>query len=572
MKRSKAIIYTLAILLILLVLIKFARPVINSLKHKDSKRTDEQLLAIFDRSYPSATQLAGEITHYQISWKSTTTELNKQELLGMLAKGDLLITVETLFEGVLDDDNVLMEVSAGKLDDRIKELANAVAGSKHKVYVRFDPDMEVPVKMYPWQYKSAPEYIKAFNYFARVFKRYAPNAKIVWGPSGYPGDNEYWPGNKEVDYVSITLGSQSENSLNVYPFAKTVPEMLRQKLHRLRFINKPVLILGSNRATKNNFQAVWLTDELNYMNQFSGTAYSVKNYFDSVAIKPVRQNLKVGVFDPAQKLLGQKNITVEHVFADWGDVQRGDFEKRFNEVINRHHDVIVTMEPWRDTTSKTDTIDLKQILSGRFDNEIKKLFGILASTKQVVYLRWMHEMEIPIHRYAWQSQDPVTYITAFRYFMQFEGGPAKNVKRVWGPAGDRGSIDFWPGSDVVDYISIAIYGLPDKNITDPNKQEAFSTIFNRKFYRMRFADKPLFITEFGVKGPVDYQDKWLADAAETIRLNPHVFGVCYFNLYDNPKAWGKIKAPDWSITPASMDGFTKLLGNHVNTGLTDSGN
>lgn len=213
------------------------------------------------------------------------------------------------------------------------------------------------------------------------------------------------------------------------------------------------------------------------------------------------------------------------------------------------------MEPWRDTSKKVDVNTSKSIVNGRYDAEIKKLFHIFSTTKQEIYLRWMHEMEIPIHRYAWQSQDPVEYVNAFRYFMQFEGGPGKNVKRIWGPAGDRGSIDFWPGDDMVDYISIAIYGLPDKNITDPNKQEAFSTIFNRKFYRMRFSDKPLFITECGVKGPEDYQDKWLADAANTLKANKHVFGICYFNLYDNPKTWGHIKAPDWSITSRSMSKF-----------------
>jgi len=222
----------------------------------------------------------------------------------------------------------------------------------------------------------------------------------------------------------------------------------------------------------------------------------------------------------------------------------------------------VTVEPWKDTSGKADTNVTKSIVAGRYDGEMRTLFRIFSQTKQTVYLRWMHEMEIPIHRYAWQSKDPVDYINAYRYFMQFEGGPPKNVKKVWGPAGDRGSIDFWPGDDVVDFISIAIYGLPDKNITDPNKQEAFSTIFNRKFYRMRFADKPIFITEFGVKGSEAYQDNWLKNAAETIKNNRHVFGICYFNLYDDDKAWGSIKPPDWSITPQSMKKFSNEVKGH----------
>ena len=176
-----------------------------------------------------------------------------------------------------------------------------------------------------------------------------------------------------------------------------------------------------------------------------------------------------------------------------------------------------------------------------------------------MYLRYSHEMEIPITRYPWQSKDPITYIKSFRYFMNFKTPLPSNIKRIWGPAGDRGSLEWWPGNDVVDYISIAIYGLPDKNITDPKKQESFKTIFNRKTWRLRFVDKPIFITEFGVKGPEELQTKWLEDAAKVIVANPQVMGINYFNMTDTPKAWGEIKPPDWSITKKSFQNFIEAL-------------
>jgi beta-mannanase len=168
-------------------------------------------------------------------------------------------------------------------------------------------------------------------------------------------------------------------------------------------------------------------------------------------------------------------------------------------------------------------------------------------------------MEIPITRYPWQSQNPVDYIKSFRYFMNFQNPFPSNIKKVWGPAGDRGSIEWWPGNDVVDYISIAIYGLPDKNISDPKKQETFETIFKRKYWRMRFINKPIFITEFGVKGPEDFQTKWLEDAAKVIRMHKQIIGVNYFNMSDTPKAWGDIKPPDWSISKESFYRFIKVL-------------
>jgi beta-mannanase len=521
-------------------------------------QTNEQVAGIFDRNNLSKTLPLRPIICYTAVFNNTALWSSRGNLETALTNHDVLITVETWLKGVYYNNNVLKEVINGRFDTQIKELAVLAAKSHHQVFIRWNPDMEVPAYVYPWQFSSPGDYINSFHYFSKKIKMYAPGVQIIWGPSGYPGDTEYWPGDKAVDYVSITLGSKSELSTNCYPQDHSIADMLKHKLHRLRFIDKPILIMSGDIG-KTRLQDSLLNDQKSYYNQHLNTIYSKNNYTDSAQNKLVRSRLKIGVFDPNKRLINQQSISVEHLFTDWGEVERGDFEKKFWEVINRHHEVIVTMEPWRDISGKPDTALLKNILKGRYDQHIKKLFSIISSTKAIVYLRWMHEMEIPIHRYAWQSQDPVTYIDAFRYFMQFNGGPGKNVKKVWGPAGDRGSADFWPGSDVVDFVSIAIYGLPDKNITDPEKQEAFSTIFNRKYFRMRFLDKPLFITEFGVKGPESFQNKWLADAAKTINANPHIFGICYFNLYDNPKAWGNIKAPDWSITPNSMVKFSSLL-------------
>jgi len=525
-----------------------------------SARTAEPVAAVFNPADSASTRLLN-MPHYTLFWKNTSLKLNgSDKLLALLKKGDAMITVETWLEtyaGTQDGSNVLDAILNGKFDHNIVELAGIINKTPHTIYVRLNPDMEVPVYQFPWQYKSPELYIRAFNYVAAKLKRTAPAVKIVWGPSGFPGDTESWPGTDWVDMACITLGSQSEQSTQAYPYQPKLPEMLFSKLHRMRFIGKPVMVLGGQATVNVQFNLNWLRQQFESEQRNRADIYSPQNYISGEAKKPVRQKLEVGVFDPNRRLVNNPNISVEHIFTDWGEIERNDFKLKFDSIITRRHDAVVTVEPWRDTSKRSDANVLQSTLDGRYDKIIQKLYQIISNCGQTVYLRFAHEMEIPIHRYAWQSKNPVTYIKAYRYFMLADKIHANNIKRVWGPAGDRGSADWWPGSDVVDYISIAIYGLPDKNITDPNKQEPFSTIFERKYYRMRFLNRPLFITEFGVKGPEDYQRNWLMGAAKTLRANKHVFGICYFNLYDNPKAWGGIKAPDWSISPKNMQLFCR---------------
>jgi len=543
-QKIKRAIWWLFILALLVVGVIKGPAYVQSVFYDDfAERPAEQVLAIFDKAQPGIADSIVNMPHYTIYWKNTSLLLHHPEQLArILKKGNTLLTVETWTEnyaGITEMSDVLDATLKGKFDRNINELAQLINATTHTVYVRWDPDMEVPVYKYPWQFRSATEYISAFNYVAARLKKVAPAVKIIWGPSGFPGDTEFWPGNNFVDMVSLTLGSTSERNTQAYPYQPALPQMFFLKMHRMRFINKPVMLIGGNATIANHFKSDWLKRQHQLENRYASTVYSPQNYVSGNASKPTRRQLQVGVFDPNHRLLNNPNVSVEHIFTDWGEIERGDFKLKLDSIINRHHDAVVTVEPWRD----------------------KKLYQIINNCGQTIFLRFAHEMEIPIHRYAWQSQDPVTYINAFRYFMLFDKTHAKNIRRVWGPAGDRGSADWWPGSDVVDYISIAIYGLPDKNITDPNMQEAFSTIFQRKYYRMRFLNRPLFITEFGVKGSEAYQHKWLAGAAKTLKQNRHVFGICYFNLYDNPKAWGHIEAPDWSISPQNMQFFCNSVNN-----------
>jgi len=524
----------------------------------------EPVLALYSFDTIVQDQLISSFPHFKVILKDKGKLKIKNNLIVDIDDSiPVMITVEIRNSNGIDRtfSNPLEKLVNGNYNEAIECLCKELISERPNVFVRINPEMEVPVNRYPWQYRSGPEYIKAFRYFAKKCKIYSPQAKIVWGPAGYPGAMEYYPGDDVVDVATITCKSDSEQPLNVYPKDYTTQYDLFRRLHRLRFINKPIFILGSNQIENNSIDSLMLSEITNIINKEKEVIYSTYNF-----IRPPQQklsseerNIIIGVYDYYSYLVNEEPITVEHLFVAFDNLRDGRFKKDFQKVIERGHDVIVSFEPFHLPDGGIDSNCLQSVIDGKYNNDLNDFFSIIMSTNQRIYLRYAHEMEIPITRYAWQSQDPVDYIHSYRHFMTYIKPWPENIKRVWGPAGDRGSIEWYPGDDLVDYISVTIFGLSDKNITDPDKQESFSTIYNRKSWRFRFNDKPLFITEFGVKGSEEFQTKWLEDAALVIRENPKIVGINYFNMTDNPQAWGEVKPPDWSITEASFHRFIEIL-------------
>ena len=370
---------------------------------------------------------------------------------------------------------------------------------------------------------------------------------------------EFYPGDDVVDAASVTIKSSSESGLNVYPKDYSIQYDIQRRLHRLRFVNKPIFVFASK-----NIEAIIdkkiIVSISEYIRKEQQVVYSGENFTRwSSSNKDPRANPILGLYDPQNLLVEESAVSAEHLFVDFGNLLDGSFENNFRNVLARKHELIITFEPFRHPIKKSDPNVLANVTAGKYDHEISEFYNIICSSRQRIFLRYAHEMEIPILRYPWQSQDPLEYIHSFRYFMQFRDTLTEHIQNVWGPAGDRGSIEWYPGNDIVDVLSIAIYGLPDKNIIDPEKQESFATIFNRKNWRLRFINKPLFITEFGVKGPEEYQTKWLSAAAKVIHQNNQIIGINYFNMSDTPKAWGEIKPPDWSISKATFYAFSSRL-------------
>src|SRR5690606_32682975 len=209
--------------------------------------SSEPPLAMFSFHPDAENIVLDSCFHFTVKLNNTNRlRIKKEEISQIDDHLPVIITIETWKKSGVHsfDNNVLTEVTKGKYDKVLKKLCDEVIEERPNVYLRLNPDMEVPVGRFPWQQIGGQAYISAFRHFATVCRKYAPHVKLVWGPAGYPGTMEFYPGNDVVDAVSITLKSDSESSLNVYPTDYTVEYEAFRRVHRLRFIDKPIFLLG----------------------------------------------------------------------------------------------------------------------------------------------------------------------------------------------------------------------------------------------------------------------------------------------------------------------------------------
>lgn len=523
------------------------------MKSKMEERTYEPVLGIYDRNNSLNQTTPEDFQHFALILNNDKKwDINQNLMESLPLDAPVILTVE------MWDIGVLGKTIRGEYDKNIAQLFLPILKGRTNVFLRWSPEMDVPANELPWAVNPAI-FIQSFQKFSAEINKISPATRMVFAPAGYPGVLENYPGKEVVNASSITLNSDSETNMDNYK-QDILPAQIRRKLHRLRFIDHPILVFGSRNFDLDSFKKTWITSAFDTIRKNSDIIYSEENFKHPQSLPLGKnQNFILGFYEPEASLLNEKEVSAEHIFLDFTGVENGSFKNILEKALTRNNDLILTMEPGISHHKIIDPDVLKNILNGNYDDVITQFYSILSNVDRKIYLRFAHEMEIPIDRYAWQSKDPLEYIRAFRYFMQFPGSEIDNIERVWGPAGDRGSIEYWPGNDVVDYKSISVYGLPDKNITDPEKQESFAKIFIRKSWRLRFIDKPIFITEFGVKGEDEFQAHWLAGAAETLNEEPKVIGVNYFNMTDVPAAWGEIAPPDWSISKETFRTFVETL-------------
>jgi hypothetical protein len=220
-----------------------------------------------------------------------------------------------------------------------------------------------------------------------------------------------------------------------------------------------------------------------------------------------------------QGQLGRR-LDIVHTYLTW----QARFPTLSNLAAVRQKSTLLVS--WTGTNSST-------VNSGRADNVIRQRAREIKAIGKPVFLEWRWEMDRPNLRSVVGT--PAQFIAAWKRVRAiFARQHVRNVAWVWCPTGkgfDPGgdAAAYYPGDREVDWICADVYpgAGPYRSFADAAGPFLDWASHHRK---------PVMIGEFGVpqRYPPPQRAQWLSAAARTVREDPQVKALVYFdaNAFD----------------------------------------
>lgn len=236
-----------------------------------------------------------------------------------------------------------------------------------------------------------------------------------------------------------------------------------------------------------------------------------------------------------QKNFGKKPYLVS-VFVDWNYVLEPEL---IGSVYGQGSVLVVTWEPW-DAQQKKG-IDFDGLLSGAYDDTLRRFSEQLKNIDRPVYFRFAHEMNGNWYPWSGVRLGAEKYIRVWRYVRdKFETFGAKNVKWIFCvnaedvPRENNHFIQYYPGDAYVDFIGIDGYNWG--NSREDSRWQSFSRIF-RPFYQESLRlQKPVLITEFSSTSSGGSKADWIREALAEMKSMHRLKGFVLFNI-DKETDW-----------------------------------
>lgn len=251
-----------------------------------------------------------------------------------------------------------------------------------------------------------------------------------------------------------------------------------------------------------------------------------------------------------------ENFDIVALYMAWEEGVESNFPSSLIDSIYSQKSLpLITWEPWLTSFNDIAANDkhvYELIVEGYFDGFISSFAKKLKHLERPIFLRFAHEFDNPAYPWYYDGDSASVkfknaWIHTYEIFKNIE---ANNVIWIWNPWKSYNIASFYPGKEYVDWFGVSIlnYGKLNSDGEWYNFKSLYEP-FHEEFHKLPAT--PVIISEFGSLNENEKQEKWIADAFNSIEDEfNEIKSVIYFiSKVDNnwPNGLQKDGYLDWTI-------------------------
>ena len=239
-------------------------------------------------------------------------------------------------------------------------------------------------------------------------------------------------------------------------------------------------------------------------------------------------------------------------FLSWGDPF--GWRDQLDVVSDTGAIPMIAIDPARGS----DTVPLRDIASGAYDDYITSLAVQAREHADPLLFRFGHEMNLPSIEWQMKSNTPEDFVNAWRHMVEiFRAEHADNVRWVWSPNADcMGSCpftDYYPGDAYVDWVGIDVYNFAEAHGTPWHSLSDLLTSSYRSLTRL--TDKPMMLSEIASVEEGGDKAAWIRTALSDIpKKFPAVQAIVWWDRHD-----GAGQDYRFDSSPSAKEAFLQQL-------------
>jgi beta-mannanase len=115
-----------------------------------------------------------------------------------------------------------------------------------------------PRSRYAWAQNKPSEYVSAFRHWVDTCKKYTTKVKYIWSPAGVEGLEKFYPGDKYVDVVGLSIFGYPEYEIKQFEKAQNFNDVFNSRYDRVKGFKKPIFIAEFGVAGSDEYKKNWL--------------------------------------------------------------------------------------------------------------------------------------------------------------------------------------------------------------------------------------------------------------------------------------------------------------------------